>query len=231
MQKFLIIGCERSGTHKVKEFLYKNLKIKIKIQNFKKKIYEGLLKGDIFLKKKNFYNFNPTLDKKYDLINKKLLLKKKILSTHKFYNGIFNDFKGYNFILTIRDPIALIVSTTLYVTKKTTLSFNKQYKIKDVIELAKNKKIINNYIKNYNNFYKKFLTNKNSKNLNKLIIIDFNEKIKKKFLVFGYKNFKIKKSHLHTTKPKKKLYEFIKKNYNFDKSYEIYKLIKKKITQ
>ncbi|WP_440650548.1 hypothetical protein [Candidatus Pelagibacter sp. HIMB1495] len=227
MQKFLIVGCERSGTHKVKEFIYNNLKIKIKIQSFEKKIYEGLLRRDIFLKKKNFYIFNPALDKKYETIKKKILLKKKILSTHKFYNEIFYDFKGYNFILTTRDPIDLIVSTILYVTKKTTLNFNKQYKIKDAMELAKNKKTINNYIKNYNNFYKKFLTNKNLKNLNKFIIIDLKEKIKKKFLVFGYKNYKIKKSYLHSTKPNKKLHEFIKKNYNFDKSYEIYKLIKK----
>ncbi len=231
MQKFLIIGCERSGTHRIKEFLYKNLKLKISIRNINKKIYKGLLRRDIFLKKKKFYIFNPILDKKYENIKKEVLLKKKILSTHKFYNEIFSDFKKYNFILTIRDPISVVVSTILYVTKKSTLDFNKQYKIKSSIELAENKKIINGYIRNYDKFYKKFLTKKNSKILNKFIVIDTKEKLEKKFQIFGYKNLIIKKAFLHTTEPNRKINNIIKKNYNFDKSFKIYKLLKKKLNK
>ena len=227
MQKFLVIGCERSGTHRVKEFLYKNLKLKISIRNFNRKIYKGLLRRDIFLKKRKFYIFNPIINKKYENIKKKVLLKKKVLSTHKFYNEIFSDFKNYNFILTIRDPISVVVSTILYVTKKSTLDFNKQYKIKSSTELAKNDKIINSYIKNYEKFYKKFLTKKNSKIFNKLIIIDTQEKVEKKFKAFGYKKVIIKKASLHTTMPNRKINNFIRKSYNFDKSIKIYKSLKK----
>lgn len=77
MQKFLVIGCERSGTHRVKEFLYKNLKLKISIRNFNRKIYKGLLRRDIFLKKRKFYIFNPIINKKYENIKKKSFIKKK----------------------------------------------------------------------------------------------------------------------------------------------------------
>ena len=51
MKKFLIVGYTRSGTHRVKEYIYKNIntKIKFKYHNY---IYDGLIKKNIFVKKK-----------------------------------------------------------------------------------------------------------------------------------------------------------------------------------
>ena len=107
MQKFLILGCERSGTHRIADFLYKNLKVKFNLKKYKN-IYRGFLKEDTFIKKNKFYIFKPTLEQKFTAIQKKVLLKKKVLMTHKLYKDIFFDFKDYNLILTIRDPISVI---------------------------------------------------------------------------------------------------------------------------
>ena len=48
------------------------------------------------------------------------------------------------------------------------MSYNKQYKIKSPVELSY-KKIINNYIKGYYNFYKKFLVLERDQSLKKLL--------------------------------------------------------------
>ena len=98
-----------------------------------------------------------------------MLLKKKVLMTHKLYKDIFFDFKDYNLILTIRDPISVINSTVMYVTKKSTMSYNKQYKIKFPVEFFYKKNIINNYIKGYYNFIKRFLVLERDQSLKKLL--------------------------------------------------------------
>ena len=78
MQNFIIIGNTRTGTHRIAEFLYKNLKYKIKTEKRNKNIYSGLLREDLFKKEKNkFYIFKPELDKKFTSIEIKKLLKKK----------------------------------------------------------------------------------------------------------------------------------------------------------
>ena len=229
MQKFLILGCERSGTHRVTDFIYKNLKIKFKIKNIKKNknIYTGLLKEDNFLKKKKFYIFNPLLKKKYTTIQKKILLKKKVLLTHKIYDNIFFDFRDYNLILTIRDPISVINSTIMYVTKKSTMSYNKQYKIKSPLVLSSKKKIINNYIKGYYKFYKKILSFRNRSIFRNIVIIEYKDDLSKKFKQFGFKNYFTTIPKLHSTKKNSEVDRVLKKNFNFDNCYKLYKSIKK----
>ena len=210
MQKFLILGCERSGTHRIADFLYKNLKVKFNIKKYKN-IYRGFLKEDTFIKKNKFYIFKPTLEQKFTAIQKKVLLKKKVLMTHKLYKDIFFDFKDYNLILTIRDPISVINSTIMYVTKKSTMSYNKQYKIKSPVELSYKKKIINNYIKGYYNFYKKILSFRKRSIFKKIIIIEYNDNLSKKFKKFNFKNYSTSIPKLHSTKKNKRVDRVLKK--------------------
>ena len=229
MKKFLIVGYTRSGTHRVKEYIYKNIntKIKFKSHNY---IYDGLIKKDIFLKKKKFYIFNPLKKNKYEVVKKQYLLKKKILSTHKFYEKILIDFVDYCAILTIRDPSSVIISTLLYVTKPNILKINKQYKVKSPFDLIRNEKYVFNLINEYNKFYENFLIKKNLKITKKFKIIDYKENINKKLNNFNFKNYKLNKSTLHSTSQEsainKKLRNILKKKYDFEKSMNIYKSLK-----
>ena len=231
MQKFLILGCERSGTHRIADFLYKNIKVKFKIKNIKKNknIYKGFLKEDTFIKKNKFYIFKPILKQKFIAIQKKVLLRKKILMTHKLYDNIFLDFKDYNLVLTIRDPISVINSTVMYVTKKSTMSYNKQYKIKSPLELSYKKNVINNYIKNYYNFYKKIFSLKNRSFFKDIIIIEYKDNLSKKFKKFNFKNYSTNIPKLHSTKKNSKVDRVLRKNFNFDICDKLYKFLKKKI--
>ncbi len=227
MKKFIVLGFQRSGTHRIKEYLYKNIGKKKNTKRKVKDVYSGLLQKDIFFKNKNFYVFNPFLEKKFEIYSKKKLLKKNILSTHSFYEKVFFDFKDYNFILTIRDPLSVIASTVHYVTKKNILNINKQYKIKSPFELANNKKIIYDYIFKYNSFYKTFLSKKSNRFLKEFIVINYNQQIYKKLETFKFKKIKIKKSKLHSTNKNKKIINILKKNYDLSNSIKIYKKLNK----
>tara|TARA_B100000575_G_C23096838_1_gene632650 strand:- start:182 stop:874 length:693 start_codon:yes stop_codon:yes gene_type:complete len=230
MQNFIIIGNTRTGTHRIAEFLYKNLKYKIKTEKRNKNIYSGLLREDLFKKEKNkFYIFKPELDKKFTSIEIKKLLKKKILITHKIYRNIFFDFKDYKYILSIRDPISVINSTIMYVTKKNIMKFNNQYKIKNPLKLVQNKKIIDKYIRAYYNFYKSVYNKVNGSNLKKLIIVDYEENLNKKFKSFEFKDRLRTVSKFHSTKKNKKVEKFLNENYNFSDCFKIYNYFLKKI--
>lgn len=229
MQNFIVIGNTRTGTHRISEFLYKNLKYKIKTEKQNKNIYIGLLRQDLFKKEKNkFYIFKPELNKKFILIEIKKLLKKKVLITHKFYKNIFFDFKDYKYILSIRDPISVINSTIMYVTKKNIMKLNNQYKIEDPLELVQNKKIIDKYIREYYNFYKNVYNKVNGSDLKKLIIIDYEENLNKKFKSFEFKDRVPTVSKFHGTKKNKKVLKFLKENYNFYDCLKIYSYFLKK---
>ena len=121
-KNFLVLGYVRTGTHRVKEFIRYNTSKKIKYKNTKKNSDPLLMaQDDVFFKKRKFYILKPYLDKKFQIIEKKILFKKKILSTHSHYNQIVSDFKNHNLILTIRDPVSTIASMVLFVTKKETM--------------------------------------------------------------------------------------------------------------
>lgn len=223
-KKSLVIGYPRSGTHRIKEFIRYNINKNVTYKN-PKKYSDPLLIGqnDIFIKNKNFYVFDPYTKKKFEIIEIKNLLKKKILSTHRFYHEIISDFKNYNLILTIRDPVSIVRSLILFNTKKEILNLNPKFKIRNSIDLANNKKIIQRYIDEYTKFYKNILNTKNSQFLNDIILIDYKMNVGKKLKHFNFKNFKIKKSKLHTTSRNKKLENYITKNYNLDNANKIYK--------
>lgn len=229
MKKFVIIGFIRTGTHRVKEYIYKNLNIKVKFQSHKY-IYDGLMKKDIFLKKNKFFIFDPLKENKFKKVTKNHLLKKKILSTHYFYEKILIDFADYFPILTIRDPLSVITSALLYVTKPNILKINKQYKIESPFELIKNEKYVLNLINDYIKFYKIFLIKKNLKIVKKFTIIDYNENISEKLKNFNLKDYKLNTNSNHSTLQNliinKKLKNILKKKFNFEKSTNIYNLLK-----
>ena len=128
-KNFLVLGYVRTGTHRVKEFIRYNTSKKNKYKNTKKISDFLTAQDDIFFKKRKFYIFKPYLDKKFKIIEKKILFKKKNLSTHSHYNQIVSDFKNRNLILTIRDPVSTIASLVLFNTKKEIIKLNREYKI------------------------------------------------------------------------------------------------------
>ena len=224
LKNFLVIGSPRSGTHRVKEFIrynyYKNIKIN-KNQRLD-------ARKDIFLKKTFFYIFDPYIEKKYRLIKKKNLLKKRILSSHNYYNKIAFDFKNYQLIITLRDPVSTICSIVSYVIKKETMKINPEYKINNYLDLINNKKIIKKYINSYINFYKKILKKNNNQYLENVIFIDYYDILIKKLSKYKLINHKIIKSKTHTTsKNKQKIKELLRKNYDFTHAKKIYELCKK----
>ena len=226
-KKFIIMGFPRSGTHRVKEFIDYNLKKKSFKRKKDEKFYIKKIIKNVFIKKKYFYKYDLTLPSKYKITNIKTLKKKNVLSTHFFYNKLMSDFKNFNIILTIRDPISVIHSIINYTTKDFILKYNPQYKIKSPFCLMSERKIINNYIQDYNKFYSKFLTTKYSRFLNKFIIVDYKTKLNKKFQQFSFKSNKIKKSALHSSKKSIIITNYLINNYNFKKSLKVYFLLKK----
>ena len=221
-KNFLILGCPRSGTHRVKEFIRHNISKKIN------KNCHLIAQDDIFLKKTVFYIFDPYVDKMYSFIKKKNLLKKRILSTHNYYNKIAFDFKNYQLIITLRDPVSTICSLVSYSIKKETMKINPEYKINNYLDLINNKKIIKTNINSYINFYKKILKKNNNQYLENVIFIDYNDILTKKLSEYKLINHKIIKSKTHTTsKNKKEIKELLKKNYNFTLAKKIYEHCKK----
>jgi hypothetical protein len=228
-KNFLVLGYVRTGTHRVKEFIRYNTSKKIKYKNTKKNSDPLLMaQDDVFFKKRKFYILKPYLDKKFQIIEKKILFKKKILSTHSHYNQIVSDFKNHNLILTIRDPVSTIASIVLFNTKKEIIKLNREYKIDNSLDLISNRKIINRYIEGYINFYKTLLEKKSAQYLKNFTIIDYKQNLTNKLNKHNFINFKIKKSNRHiTSKNKKKEKDLLKKNYNFSNANKVYELFKK----
>jgi hypothetical protein len=222
-KNFLILGCPRSGTHRVKEFIRYNIKKKKTNKN-----NHLIAQDDIFLKKTFFYVHDPYIEKRYRFIKKKNLCKKRILSTHNYYDKIASDFKKYQFIVTLRDPISTTASMISYSIKKDVMKINPVYKIDNYIDLISNKKIIKRYINNYINFYKKILKKKDTLYFENTIFIDYHEALTDKLSKYNFTNHKITKSRLHeTAKNKKKIKELIQKNYDFTLAKKMYELCKK----
>jgi len=220
-KNFLILGCPRSGTHRVKEFIRHNISKKIN------KNCHLIAQDDIFLKKTVFYIFDPYVDKMYSFIKKKNLLKKRILSTHNYYDKIDSDFKNYQLIITLRDPISTTASVISYSIKKETMKIFPEYKIDNYINLINNKRLIKKYLDDYINFYKRILKEK-TLYLKNIIFIDFNDNLINKLSKYNFVNHKIIKSRLHaSSRNKKKIKKLLQKNYDFTLAKKVYELCKK----
>ena len=228
-KKFLVFGYVRTGTHRIKEFIRYNIFKKFTYKN-SNRYKDPLLiaQDDIFKKKNSFKIFDPYLNKKFKFIKKENLLKKKIISTHHYYKDIAYDFKDYQLILTIRDPISCIASIISYSTKKEIIKLNPQYRITNPYELVKSKKIVKSHISNYINFYKKVLRDFNTKSLENLIIIDYKQNLSRKFNTYKFIIRDTKKSSLHISmRYKKKLRHLLNKNFNMTHANKLYEAVKK----
>lgn len=227
-KKIIILGFQRTGSHLVKEFFYKylNYKSNPKIRVKNKKVFIGLRRDDIFkFQNNNFYIFQIWKKKKYKKINKKELDGKYILSTHIYNNNLFKLFEKYEFLITIRNPVDTIASNINYTTKKNVIYFNQKYKIKNKLELVKNRKLIEKYINNYYLFYKNILNQKKRK----YILINYNGSKKKlaKIYKVNVTNLKLKPSNLHLTTNNPYVKNYLINNYKFKKCFEIYNKILK----
>ncbi len=217
--KYLIFGYVRTGTHKVKELINKNLN---KNFRFTQKIF-STQSNIFFYYKSKYYLLDLRKKNNLKLSSIKKLKKKKILSAHNFERKILNDFKNRKLILTIREPLSSIASLILYNTKKSVIAYNPGFKITSPIELAKNKAIIKKYIDQYNIFYSKILR----LNLNKFTIIDFKDSVKLISKKLKLRPYRLTKPAFHSSKKNNKLIDLLKKNYNFQKSYKTFFSIKK----
>jgi len=220
-RKYLVFGFVRTGTHRIKELINKNFN---KNYKFSEKVFHSQ-KSIVWYFKGKYYIFNSRKKNNLKFSSIKNLKKEKILSFHNFEKRIINNFKDYNLIITIRDPLLSIASLISYNTKKNVVNFNPKFKIFSAMELATNKIIIKNYMKQYNNFYSKVLKS----NLNKFTVIDFSNSIKLISKKLKLKPYKINRPKFHSSNKHPKLIVFLRKNYDFKKSYNIYNSIKNKI--
>ena len=223
-KKILVIGFGRTGTHLIKSIYYDYYNIKKKLLSNNKLFYSGIRKGDIFIFKNNkFFIYTPWEKKIYSPISKKKILNLKILSTHEFNSKLFDLFKEYKIIVSIRSPVDTINSIVNYVTKENIFKNSKNYKIKNKFVLVKKFNLIQKYIERYKNFYDQVYRLK----LKNLILLDYKDIVTKIYKIENIKKkFKIKKSKLHSNYKNKKIRSFLLKNYNFKETNKIYKKTK-----
>ena len=180
----------------------------------------------LLLKIINFLFIHLGKKKVYSSISKRKILNLKILSTHELNTNLFDLFKEYKIIITIRSPLDTINSIVNYVTKKNIIKNTKNYNIKNKYILVKQNKIIQKYIENYKNFYS-IIYHIKSKNF---LFLNYKNITTKLYKVENIKRkIKIKKSKLHSNyRNNKKIKKLLLENYNFKEANKIYKKIKTK---
>ena len=126
-KKILVIGFVRTGTHLIKIFITKIIKSKRNYYQRKGPFILGLEKVIyLLLKIINFLFIHLGKKKVYSSISKRKILNLKILSTHELNTNLFDLFKEYKIIITIRSPLDTINSIVNYVTKKNIIKNTKK---------------------------------------------------------------------------------------------------------